>query len=310
MTSQSATVQKNLVLGVDLGGTKTSIGLIDEQYRVIRRSAVRSSEFIHGNISILISNLRKAIRAAEKNSTPVTAIGLGIAGVPDSAGEDITQAPNLAMLPGSKIGRFLSEELNLPVILENDVNLTALGEQSRGAGRLVSSFALLAIGTGLGAAFIDDGRLIRGETGSAGEIGQVLSHKQDSEKTRFLAFEEVLSGPQLAERAEEVLGRPTSPSDLIALADGGLPEALSIINEYVATLSELVRIMDSIADPGMLILGGGLGSNLGITNRLRSVLRSENFATPVQQATLGHDAALIGARVLCEIRNLQEVTAG
>jgi len=310
MKTQPATVTGNLVLGVDLGGTKTSIGLVDEQYRVVHRSEVLTSEFIHGDISFLISKLNKVVREAQKNSTQVTAIGLGIAGVPDSAGQDVTQAPNLGMLPGSGIGRLLADELELPVKMENDVNLTALGEQIRGAARQVSSFALLSIGTGLGAAFIDDGRLIRGKTGSAGEIGQVLSHRQDSQKTRFLPFEEVLSGPQLSERAEEVFGRPTSPSDLITLADGGLPEALSLIDEYVAILGDLVRIMDSIADPEIIILSGGLGSNPLITKRLRSALRSVKFETAVQQAALGNDGALIGARVLCETRNLEMVTAG
>jgi glucokinase len=154
----------DLVLGVDLGGTKTLIGLVDSSYRIHHREKLPTSSIISGDLSPLIQALLSAIDWAHKDSLRVSTIGLGIAGVPDQEGVDVLNAPNLGQIPGSEIGREIASVLGVPVIMENDVNLGALGEQRCGIATGVSDLVYISVGTGLGVGS-------RGGAGTAGQVG-------------------------------------------------------------------------------------------------------------------------------------------
>lgn len=305
MTLMPAKVE-DVVLGIDLGGTKTLIGVIDKTYSIHHRIELPTSSINRGDISALVGGLDDAVQRAEANSMQVVAAGLGIAGVPDSGGEDVSHAPNLGMLPGSRIGQSLFHELSVPVLMENDVNLAALGEQLCGVAQEASHFVFISMGTGLGVALIDEGRVIRGYSGGAGEVGSIRSHMMDTAKQRFLTFEEALSGPNFSRRAEKVLGGAMAPSTIIDLADWGSPEAEQMIEDYLDALADLIVILRSLADPEIIVLGGGLGSNGGILRRLKAALAKKGVEAPVERSSLGQDAALIGARGLWERRGFRE----
>ncbi len=298
----------DLVLGVDLGGTKTLIGLVDSSYRIHHREKLPTSSIISGDLSPLIQALLSAIDWAHKDSLRVSTIGLGIAGVPDQEGVDVLNAPNLGQIPGSEIGREIASVLGVPVIMENDVNLGALGEQRCGIATGVSDLVYISVGTGLGVGLINQGEIVRGSTGGAGEVGSLRSHLKDDSGQRYLTFEELLSGPDFARRGREVLGRDVRPKEIISLAESGDPAAQNLFDEYSEALAALTGILCSIADPELLVLGGGLGSNKTVLLRLRDSLARRHVEVQVETGSLGNDAALIGARVFCEGQLLGEVT--
>lgn len=296
----------DLVLAVDLGGTKTLIGLVDSNYRVHRRQELPTSSIIGGDVSPLIEALSAVIDRSHNDSLRVSTIGLGIAGVPDEKGVDVLNAPNLGQIPGSEIGHELADVLGIPVIMENDVNLGALGEQQCGIARGVSDLVYVSVGTGLGVGLINDGKAIRGRSGGAGEVGSLRSHLKDGSGQRYLTFEELLSGPDFAKRGREDLGREVRPKEIISLAESGNPGAHTLLDEYIESLAELSGILCSIADPELLVLGGGLGSNKTVALRLRDALPRKHVEVRVETGSLGNDAALIGARVLCEEQLLRK----
>lgn len=292
----------DLVLGIDLGGTKTLIGVIGPTYDIHYREEIPTSLITEGDISALVQGLEALVRKADRASGEISAIGLGIAGVPDARGVDVFAAPNLGLLPGSEIGRGLSQSLGIPVIMENDANLAAVGEHLRGVAKGISDLVYISAGTGLGVGLISRGEVIRGHKGGAGEIGSILSHIMDPDADRFLTFEELLAGPNFASRAGTHFPRSVEPADIIALAEQGDPMAARLLDEYIYALAELVTILRSIVDPEMVVLGGGLGSNQTVLMRLRVCLKSANFDIPIVTGRLGNDAALVGARVMCERR--------
>lgn len=296
----------DLVLGIDLGGTKTLIGLVDSNYQILYREKLHTSSITKGDIAPLIHGLGAAIERAGRDSLRISTIGLGIAGVPDEDGIDVLNAPNLGNIPGSEIGRGLAEALGFPVIMENDVNLLALGEQRCGIAQGVSDLVYISLGTGLGVGLINQGEIIRGRTGGAGEVGSLHSHTKDASRQRYLTFEELLSGPDFAKRGQELLGIGVRPKEIITLAENGDPAAQTLLNQYIESLAELAEILCSIADPELLVIGGGLGSNANVLVQLRDALMIRHVKVRVETGSLGNDAALVGARVMCERQFIAE----
>jgi len=265
------------VVGVDLGATKTALGLIGPDGRIVARErmpteAERGPDDLVGRIAAGVA----ALTGAAPDGGRIAALGICSPGPVDHERGLLVDPPNLQGLHGAPLRTMLSERLGLPVALEHDAKAAALGEFHYGAGRGERSMVYVVVGTGVGAAIIIDGRLYRGLRNSAGEIG----HTTLDPEGELCAcgsrgcVETYLAGPWLARRytaarrasgladpQEPVTGewvaRQASGDDVLArqvLEDAGRALGVAVATMAMVLDIELFVIGSSVARAGDLLL--------------------------------------------------------
>lgn len=194
--------------------------------------------------------------------------------------------------------------------LENDANLAAVGEQRRGAGRGASNLIYVTISTGIGGGLILDGRLYRGSTGTAGEVGHmvVVPDGPRCNCGNRGCLEAIASGTGIARRARRLMrgrtgrrGKAVSAESVVAAARAGDRVAASIVAEAGAALGRALGSLLNLLNPEVIILGGGV-SQAGrlLMAPMRASLARASFAESraaarIVRARLGQDAGLVGA---------------
>lgn len=176
LTKYKLPMDKNwneIVLAVDIGGTYTKLGLVDSQGRILASQVMNTeaqepfSEFIK-RFSKELNNLVASLNTAYT----IVAIGIGAPNANYKTGE-MVDPPNFQWGSEVPIRKMLSQILDLPIYMTNDANAAALGELIFGAGKHMKNFVVLTLGTGLGGGIINEGKLLYGENGMAGELGHV-----------------------------------------------------------------------------------------------------------------------------------------
>jgi len=162
-----------MLLGIDLGGTKTALALASREGELLarRRYPTRTSGDGLRDLSELAAEVRSLVEGAGQSLAAVEHLGFSAPGPLDASRERILRPPNLPGWNGAPIRQHLEAELGLPVTLENDANAAALAEWRFGAGRGAEDVVYLTMSTGVGAGLILAGRLYRGAGGNAGEFG-------------------------------------------------------------------------------------------------------------------------------------------
>jgi glucokinase len=305
------------VLGVDVGGTKVAVGPVDRTGRQLARplfdssQAVGTASFIGG----LETTLRKAM--ADFSKFEPEAIGLACAGTVDSAEGVVFSSPNLP-LKDVPLAGILQRSLGIPVVLENDANAAVLGEAVAGAAAGLRHVVMLTLGTGVGGGLFLDGRVYRGASGGAAELGHVIvqadglpcrcgnngcleMYASGSALERFAAVRagEEKADPTGALRRLRKQGRLTG-REVSRLAREGDPGALGAVHELAGWLGIGLVNMTHIFDPDMIVVGGGVGE-LGelLIGPARAFVK-ENAMPPardrvlVAPAKLGNKAGLVG----------------
>ena len=286
------------VIAVDLGGTRCHGALADLAGGVVAedfRPTGEGSEAV-GALLRCITALRA--RAAELEM-PVRAAVVGIPALIDPATGLATAGPNVHWQGLDLLG-MLREHLELPFEVDNDVNLGALGQAWRGAGRGAHSFVLISLGTGVGGAVVVDGHLIRGRHNAAGEVAYFPVGNGAA-----AGFEDLASGPALRARAAELTGggQPSSLSgeyavaDIFAAARRGDPAGGQVIDELVGYVAAALTGATALVDPERIILDGSIGRALEPwLEDLRSAVAAGVFRPPdIVISTLGPNATVLGA---------------
>ncbi len=155
-------------VGVDVGGTKISAGLVDERGHLLARDRTESPATDPAAIVQAIGKLVHSLAGSKE----VEAVGVCAAGFIDKQRATVVFAPNLAWR-NEPLKARLEDELHLPVVVENDANAAAWGEFTFGAGEDVEDLLMLTIGTGVGGGVVIDGELVRGGFGMGGEVGHI-----------------------------------------------------------------------------------------------------------------------------------------
>jgi predicted NBD/HSP70 family sugar kinase len=237
---------------------------------------------------------------------------VGTPGIVDPDSGRVGAAPNIDGWEGIFAADAVGGALGVPVSVENDVNLAALGEQARGAGRDVPDFAYLSVGTGVGAGIVVQGRLHRGARGAAGEVGflPVGADPFDvSNGTHRGAMEAALSAVGVAAIGERLAprhardGSPGPPYDAEALftaARAGDPLGRAVALETARQVAMCIAGMTAVLDLELVLLGGGVGANADLL--LPDVRRALTELVPVppriEAATLGDRGVATGAAAL------------
>ncbi|CAM4496048.1 ROK family transcriptional regulator [Paenibacillus xylanexedens] len=303
------------VCGIDIGATRIRIALSDlngeiiayRTYPMVVQEAYERAEATM--LELLRSHMNELLDENHLNWDQIQCIGFGIPGVvlPDSGRIHRIVDP-LAGLEEAFSLESLSGAFPCEVILENDVNLAALGEYRSGAAAGYPLFVFFSIGTGTGAGIMVHGQLLRGLGGLTGEIAEMLV---DDDRR----LEEVLSADGLMQLAKDYLDqhdellleaadsgaddlhRHLTPEKLFEAARSGEVEALYILQQYSQKIASALRQISVVLAPDLIVLGGGIGGNGDVLLPLLRQIISEQF--PVQPqlicSKLGEQAVVTGA---------------
>jgi glucokinase len=260
---------RDWVIGVDLGGTKIEVGLVSPENHIVGRRKIptRSIEgprAVVERIAQQVEQLAELLPAGGKNPR----LGVCSPGAGDHETGTLVDPPNLPGLHNAPLRQLLAERLSIPVHLEHDAKATALGEFHFGAGQGEQSMVFVIVGTGVGAAIIDNGQMVRGKFNSAGEIGHVtLDPKGDPCSCGSRGcVETYVAGPGLVrhyKRAlEQQLGQavddPISGETVATLAGNGDPIALRIMTEAGEALGLAVANMAMLLNIDLFVVGGSV----------------------------------------------------
>lgn len=313
-------------LGMDFGGTKLLIGEMDGEGNILN-----SKRYDTGCVSReqsvykLISGMRD-YKDTVGFQGEVQAAGIGIVGVSDhKRGEWISMNHIVTGAP-VPLTAMLSEELGIPVAIDNDVRSATTAEWKIGLGKRSENFIYINVGTGLAAGFVTNGVLIRGAHNNSGEVGHATVNIEDGlicSCGRSGCAENVVSGGGFARQAvrfglTEVIraDRPNSADalKLFQMADAGDARAVAITEYAADTLAELIMNLVRVTDPDTVILGGGVISDGWLVEKVRNRLAPSAMRGVTNGVILSQFdpqyAGLIGAAslgiVLCEEQEQQK----
>lgn len=306
----------DLVIGVDLGGTKLAGGVVDADLRVHHR-AFRPAPAM-GVLDALEAIARELIEAAD---APVAAVGMGVPSLMDrTAG--VARWTNHLDLAGVAIGDLMAERLGVPVAVDNDANVAMLAEHRAGAARGARHAVMLTLGTGIGGAIVADGRLVRGARGTAGELGHVVVDLDGppcpGNCPNRGCLEALASGTALAVEGDRVVARDrdsalaraeaagaTITGALVTeLAHDGDPAAREAVAVVGRRLGAGLASIANALDPEVIVVGGGvIAAGELLLGPAREELAARALppvaeAVRVEPARFGAESGVLGAALL------------
>ncbi|RUZ13889.1 ROK family protein, partial [Mesorhizobium sp. M7A.F.Ca.US.007.01.2.1] len=201
--------------------------------------------------------------------------------------------------PSAVLG-LLRRSIEVPIVLENNVNCAAIGEMHFGAAQGHQTFAFLQVGVRVGLGLITEGRLFRGAGGAAGEIGRMPFPWSASETPYREGLEHYLGSRALIERCRVDWpaaegAPPDSAKDLFARALEGSAPAVAAVARHAADIGRLAAGCIGILDPGLIVLGGGVGRNPLMTENVERVAAELAWPTRIAVSSLGDDGTALGA---------------
>ncbi|MDR2935668.1 MAG: ROK family protein [Candidatus Adiutrix sp.] len=312
------TNSKRTCLAADVGGTNIKVGLVDEDGRVLARQGFptasgRGPDMVMADI---IRHLKGLAAEAPKGRRPM-GLAIGVPGWINQADGVLLKAPNMPGWVNVPVVEIMSRAFDLPVLLENDSNLYALGEWHGGAGRGLKHLLVITLGTGVGGGLIIEGKLWYGAFASAGEIGHQLVELRGAPcgcggrgclETIASATGMTRLGREWLKKKKETLyrGEPDrlTPEMMFDLARRGDPMSLAVFRRAGEALGMvLVGVFNLLGLEGVIIGGGVAGAFEFIRPRLLEIMnRGLVVADPARlklvRGELGEDAPLAGAPAL------------
>jgi predicted NBD/HSP70 family sugar kinase len=287
-----------VVLGLDLGARFLRGAICDLAGNVRARQDVELSRPHADSALGSISALRDVlVRASGLDGVPIDGVVLGIPGAVDADTGRISLVENVRGLEDRDIRAELSDRLGLPAVIENDINLAAVGERWRGIAHGVDDFAFLSIGTGLGCGVVLDGELRRGHNGAAGELDYIRAGADGDFDPCAGAVSSLTASIVSSDGARTPLAPPFDARSIFTAARQGDRVATTVVREEARRIAMHIVPLAAVADVALVVLGGGLGANgdllLGpVRERLREWLP---YPPRVEVSTLGDAAVLTGA---------------
>jgi glucokinase len=305
-----------LVLGIDVGATKVTGGLVDAHGRLVRHSG-RFEHANDGPDGVIRTIVEAANACLEDATVRPRAVGLAVAAQVDPDSGTVVHAPNLGWRD-VPLARRVRDELGLPVRVLNDARAATLAEWSFGAGVGASDFFCLFLGTGVGGSAVLGGRLLDGGSHAFGEVGHmtIVVGGRRCHCPNWGCLEAYVGGWAIAERAREAARTDPRLAEALVRRAGGLDGMTAqtvflahragdllagrLVRETERFLADGAVSVVNAFNPSLLILGGGLVAGLPdlvavAESAIRARCQPPAAAARVVAAQLGEDAPLIGA---------------
>jgi glucokinase len=317
-------------IGVDLGGTKLLVGVVDRDQQVLYASRETSSGRTE---SELLDHLEAELRKAKEARPDAVAVGLGI---PCTIDRERGQAINAVNLPIAEvpIRDLMNERLGFPVFIDNDANCAALAEHRFGAARGARNAVMLTIGTGIGGGLILEGHVFRGSTGAGAELGHVVVDWDgppcQGTCPNHGCVETMASGTAIARDGAAAAGREPESALGQALARGegvtgrtvteaameGDHAAREVLTRAGRYLGVALASFANTFDPDVIVIGGGVAEGAGdlLLDPARAELRERALPpmnrVEVKAAKLGGDAGMVGAAAMAMTEHELKIEVG
>ncbi|MCR2791963.1 ROK family transcriptional regulator [Microbacterium sp. zg.Y625] len=297
-----------LTVAVDLGATRATVAIADLAGRILT-SRTRPQDIAAGPESVLDSALADAhVLLQEIDAVPGRIVGVGI-GVPGPVEHSTGRPTNPPIMPGwdrFDVPAYVQRTFAVPVLVDNDVNILALGEQAV-SWPGVDDLVFVKVSTGIGAGIISGGRLQRGAQGSAGDMGHVqVPYSRDSPRPPGdeRDLEAIASGTAIAAelRAQGIEARASS--DVVSLVRAGDPAAISATRQAGREVGEVLATVVNMLNPSLIVIGGSIaraGEHLLAGIREVVYRRSIPLATQhlgIVQSQAGETAGVRGAAIM------------
>jgi len=299
-----------LVAGIDIGGSNLRVALSDARGKLLAETRRATSASGGRGIVKESVDLMTALKDATPFAgAPLTGVGVSVPGVVAADDSTVHYTWNIGQPDPYDFRTPLVASLGAPVVLDNNVNLAALGEQWQGAAQLLQTFAVIAVGAGVGAGIVHEGRLLRGAHGGAGEVA-FLPLNLGLQSLRLASPDEA-GGLMLLQRATARPGwhadtPPTSVEELFSRAANGEQTAMELVEEESQRIAAIAASICAIVDPETVILAGGVGANTALVTRVRELINElAPFPPAVIRSALGERASLVGALAVA-VRTAQQ----
>lgn len=305
---------KEIVLAADLGGTNLRMAAVDREGKILHRTKHETpkSDRADGIISAVVEAASECIQAVKKNSW-IKALGAAVPATLNAPEGIILKAPNIPALDGFRFSAAVSDELNLPVVLENDANSAAIGENWLGASKGFASSVCVTLGTGVGGGIILNNKILRGIDGTAGEIGHICVEplgepcgcgsrgcvEQYSSATAIVRMTHELKD----QYPKSVLQNKTRLTSLDVYEAGkeGDELALEVFRKMGFYLGIALADLVNVLNPEVIVIGGGAAAGWDLfIGHVQEQIRKRAFSEPARRAKLvcaelGDDAGILGA---------------
>ncbi len=298
-------------LGVDVGGTKIAVGVVNADGEVLDRVVCPT---VKDSPQAFVKAVIEAVARLRVDTSKIAGSGIALPAHVDREGGLVRWAPNIPVLNGFALASCLQDTLKVPVVLEYDGHALTLGEYWKGSGVGAKSMIFIALGTGIGGGMILDGKLYRGTSGTAGAFGWMIIDRS------WLRDPDPVHGNLEFEASGEAFNRKLSFTNCIQadsasagiagvdLRDLGSIEVMSpcgagnVKEEVMTCLGIAVASLVSVISPDVIVIGGGFGNFLGqplIETLHNMVLRYSAPYTAknvkICLSSLGVDAGIVGS---------------
>lgn len=289
------------VLGAELGVTSLRLSLANIVGEVVASVEAPSDELAGTALVSALGRLAgELVISAGIERQKVLVAAVAMPGVVEPESGRLSLSPNLEGLGDVDVRTLLSAELGCPVVIENDINAAVIGESWTGCAVGVDEVAFVSLGTGIGLGALTGGRLIRGATGAAGEIGflPIGGDPVAPDSLKRGALESAIGRRGIRERYRALGGVSTlSPADIFAAAQAGQDAAaLTAAREAAHTAALAMVAVHALLEPKKIVVGGIVGCLPGVVKRIREeLLRVSLRPIAVEVSVLGARAVLAGA---------------
>lgn len=315
---------KKYSIGIDLGGTKILIGLVEKESGKVVSHIKKKTKKEKGPENIvrkMVEGVEELLEESGKSFTEISSIGIGSAGQIDRKNGIIIGAPNLDCY-NLNLKEILQNKFNIPVFVGNDVEVATIGEQKFGAGKGCADFVCVFVGTGIGSAIVKNGHIIYGATGTAGELGHIIVdlNGRPCACGAHGCLEAYASRSAIETRIEGALkkGRKSCISEYLeegkAITSSMIRKSIEredeLVTQCVSEASEylsggLANVINLI-NPELIILGGGLIEAVDYFYK-QTIKKAKSKSLPVpaekirfSKTILGDYSGVIGAALLDE----------
>ena len=313
-------------LGIDLGGTNIVAGVVNDEYKVVATSSIKTN--LPRAAEEIVDDMAKvaleAVKSAGISMDDIKSVGIGSPGSINPTTGFVTYSNNLDFydLP---LGEMMKERLGKDVFVENDANAAAYGEYIAGAGKGTTNFVAVTLGTGVGGGIIIDKKIYSGSNFAGGELGHTVIQMDGEICTcgRNGCWEAYASATALIRQTKQAMLRyPNScmwdlcSGDIRTVSGRTAFDAMrkgdiagkKVVEKYVEYVAIGLANVLNIFQPEVICIGGGIskeGKNL--TDPINAFIMGENYArnmnlkAKIVTAELGNDAGIIGAAFLCDL---------
>jgi predicted NBD/HSP70 family sugar kinase len=291
------------ILGVDMGRTHLTLLLTDLAAQIVgRRSGpFRIDQGPDAGLAQLVLELNGFLAEQGGDWSQVVGIGLGISAPLDASVQQLVSPPGMPGWNGVDVRRALKQQLGVPIYVDNDANMGALGESRYGAGRGISDLAYIKIGTGIGGALVIGGQVYRGSRGSAGEIGHMTMDEQgplcacgNRGCLEAVASADAIVADALAGSASPSAPAPLDIAEVVRAAQRGDPASQAALERAGKHVGVALAGLVNLTNPSLILVDGGVAR------------AGDRLLDPIRRAVAARSLAVASQHVRIVVGELRE----